>query len=374
MQDYPSLEDTQPKSPLKTAAEPRRLVLPPDAAPSGGPGCATWGCIGLIGLALSVAIVFLAAAAGWTSGRREADVHATATQGAAISEQLNRIPNDIASGNLLLADTRLRFLATLTPGVPGVSELAATATAMYLTRLPTATPTVTPTPEPLEVTEEADDLVITPAGDSYDLAALLDEAQRAVNTGQFADAYEVLDVIIAVDPNYERAAVRDLMTQALNGQARAMFSANNPAQGIVWATRAEALGVLQGDMSYELFAAVQWQNAQAALSVSFPRAIEALWEIINMGEGGRYYQDARQLLFEQYWKYGDALANDPNAGFCPAVQQYANALEILSSTEVSQKRSNAASMCAQATPTPDPNATLTPPAPDGAPTESPPPA
>src|SRR5690606_24656035 len=117
-----------------------------DLAPRRGSCLLTFG-IGAMLLVIALAIVGLSAAAGWTSGQREANTHATATRHAQIDEQLVRVPTDIANSNLVLLDTRLRWLATQTPGIAGVDAYVVTATALYMHSLPTATPEFTPTPE-----------------------------------------------------------------------------------------------------------------------------------------------------------------------------------------------------------------------------------
>src|SRR5690606_12259423 len=278
------------------------------------------------------------------------------TRSAEIGQQLERVPVDPSNGNLQLADARLRLLATMTPGVPGLAELAVTATEAYLQSLPTETPTPTPTVAATEAVETSPAVEIAPAGPGgdYDLAELLREARSLTGAGRYSDAYDLLDVIMAIDPEYEQQTIRGLLTEVLNGQARAMFNSNNPAQGIIWASRAEALGVLQGDVSYEMFAAVRWQDAQAAMGLNYERAISLLRGVMDLGEGGRYYQQARDALYQQYVAYGDALAGDPNAGYCPAVEQYQNALNVAPGGPAQAKRDNARAMCAQATPTPTP--------------------
>jgi hypothetical protein len=363
-----SIDDTQPKSPLKERfsdgipAEALRgapmIDLEDDAGPS-GPGCRIWGCMGVVAVGFAVAIVLMSAAAGWTAGKREADANATATQGASLSEQLNLIPADLNNGNLQMVDIRIHALASMTPGIPGLSDLAATATAAYVQRLPTQTLVPSATLAATQAPEVTEDFVITPAdnGPQYDLAALLQEAEGDMNAGQFADAYELLDVINAVDPNFERARVRQLLTTALNGQARAMFNASNPAQGIIWATRAEQAGVLEGDVSYEMFAAINWQGAQAAIGLSYPQAVNALQQVMSDGPNGRYYAQAQQLLFEQYMGWGDALAVDPAQGYCPAAIQYQNAANLFNDGGAAAKRDQANSFCTQATPTLGPGMT-----------------
>ena len=350
------LDDTQPNAPYAPPAVDYDYDAPlidPFEEPTGGggPGCLVWGLIGVGGLIFAVFIVLLAGYAGWTSGQREANGNATATRGADINEQIGRIPGDLSNGNLQLADIRLRYLMTITPGVVGLPELVGTATQVYIDRQPTVTPTATATTEAVEATTEAPEIEITAAGGQYDLAALLQDAQTAVNTGQYEEAWELLDVIMAVDESYESQKVRELLTVALNGQARALFNSSSPARGIIWATRAEDLGVIQGEIDFELRAALLWQNAQAAVGLNPSQAIPAIQRVLDLGQG-RYYEQALTTMYEAYVAYGDALVNDPNAGYCPAVPQYESALRVQSGGPAVAKRDNARTMCAQATPTP----------------------
>src|SRR5690554_8146229 len=89
-----SIDDTQPRVPVVD------VDVPEDAeeGEGGGPGCALWGVVGFFGLGLAVVIVLLSGAAGWTSGQRQAQTFATATQQAVIQDQISRIPGDVASG------------------------------------------------------------------------------------------------------------------------------------------------------------------------------------------------------------------------------------------------------------------------------------
>lgn len=353
MSDNPTLEDTQPRLPL---IEPEV-----ETTRSGGPGCLLLGCIGLAGIGLAVVIVVLAGVAGWTSGSRLAGANATATRSADINEQLARFPMDVASGNVQFVDARLRYLATLTPGVPGLADLMATGTAVYLAAQPTITPTPSPTPTEAATEEATDEPFATesalPTGQngSYDLAALLQEANTDVGTGQYADAYKLLDAINGIDANYEAVQVRQLLSEAVNGQARNLFNANKPAEAVIWATRAEDMGILDPNLQYELYAATLYLNAKSSVGLNYAQAIASLSELVNQGQG-RYYAEAQSLLIQQYIGYGDALVADPNQGYCPAVPQYQNAVNAGGGGTASAKRDNAQSICAQATPVGQPTA------------------
>lgn len=325
-------------------------------APPAGPGCGLQTMVILLLVAFALVIVGLAAAAGWTTGQREANVHATATRSAAIGEQLARIPDDITSGNTVLLDTRIRFLATLTPGVPGLGDIMVTATALFDAVQPTATLTPSPTPEvtaTLEAISTEPPPPATASAGGYDLPALLQEAQAYFNTAQYGDAAELLDVIMALDPSYESATVRALLTDSLNSQARAYYQSMQPAAGNQVVSRIQALGLQLGDgLAYERDVGLVYLNAKSSIGVNFPRAIAALEELISYGQG-RYYAEATQLLLDQYIAYGDALAFDPNAGPCQAVPIYQAAVNRFGSGTAASKLNTAETLCASQ-PTVDP--------------------
>lgn len=353
-------DDTQPRPAARSAAPPAYGVpyRGDDTPPEERPGCGLYGLLGGVLALFALLIVALAGAAGWTNGQREANVILTSTQDAAIREQISRIPADVANGNLVLLDTRIRFLATLTPGVSGVPDFQTTATALYLTQQPTATPSpsLTPTPsptgQPTTAPEATPELIITTGPGGFDLAALMQQAQLAVDGGQWNDAIDLLDVIMGLDDTYEAARVRDMMRRALNNYALQLYNSDQPAAANVIAGRAEDLGLLDGNIEYERYVAELYLNARAGAALGDPRALSDLREILNQGAGGRYYTAAQQLLYDQYVRLGDAQV--AIGQYCPAAIQYQNAVNIFPSGIATGKLSTANTFCSQATPTIDP--------------------
>jgi|FLYN01.1.fsa_nt_gi hypothetical protein len=348
------LEDTQPTIPV---TEPPEFVRPDEEELplSEGAGCATYGLLGALTLGFALIIVLLAALAGWTSGQRTAQANATTTQSAAINEQLNRIPGDLSSGNLELANARLHFLSTLTPGVAGLPDLMQTATAAYLTRQPTATtmPTATAIPA-TEATEDAVAVTQSATGE-YDLPALLQEAQTAIAVRDWETAIELLDVILAADSGFETATVRSLMSEALNTYALELFRSDRLAEAIVYTDRAEQFGPLAEGLNFERLVATYYLDAVASMGISYPEAIEALQQVYSLSPNYRGGEIA-QLLFDQYVGYGDALSQQGN--FCAAAPQYEAALSIQPSGDIAGRRDTASTLCATITLTPP--ALLTP--------------
>ncbi len=344
-----SLEDTQP---IITRSEPPEFIRPEEDNEPTGPGCLTWTLVGVMVLGVALVIVVMAALAGWTSGLRTAQTNATVTQNARIDEQLNRLPADISSGNLDWVQIRVEALASMTPALPQVPQLVETATALYLTRQPTATaiPTETPMASPTPEATEAISVTQSASGD-YDLPALLQEAQTAASLRDWPTAIELLDVIIAVDDSFEAATVRALMTDALNQYALELFRSGSLAEAIVWTDRAEQFGPLAEGLNFERLVAGYYLDAVASIGVSYPAAIQALQEVYSLSPNYRG-GEITQLLFDQYVGYGDALSQEGN--FCAAAPQYDAALSIQPSGDITARRDTAATLCA--------NLTLTPPA------------
>ena len=346
-------DNTQPRSPFDTPPHGQPPVTLPEDE-SSGPGCLLWGIVGAAGLGFALVIVILAGAAGWTSGQRQAQEFATATQGAEIQDQINRIPGDIANGNLVLLSARLDFLVTQTPGVSGLPELMQTATAVFLTAQPTATSPATATPE-ATIETIADTPVFEPqieaTNGGYDLAALLEQARTALRLGQYTEAVDLLKVIEAVDPTYERATVRGQMLEALSTQALRMFrGGGNLAEAILLADEAEQYGLPRdSDLFYERYVAALYLNAKSKIGTGYPAAIQALSEAYSTAPDYRN-GELRRLLFDQYVAYGDAWVAEGN--HCAAVPQYQNALNVFNDGGVSAKRSSAETLCQQGTPIP----------------------
>ncbi|MBK8027482.1 MAG: hypothetical protein IPK19_40380 [Chloroflexi bacterium] len=359
-----NLSDTQPIRPVNNPFADEG-PLTPTIDPEGEGrrrGCLTQILVGGILLLFSLAIVALAALAGWTSGQREGNKLIAATQQSAIQAQLNDVANDVADGNLILLDARIRWLATQTPGVPGLDGIVATGTALFFSIQPTATFTPSPTIPPSPTPDGSSQQVVAPTASSsggYDLAAILAQAQAAMTSSQWEDVIELLDVILAVDPTFQSAQVRSMMSQALNNYARALYNAAQPAAANLIVGRAEEFGTLEEGLSFERYAAELYLTARAGVSTGSQTAINALNELLGLGAGGRYYADAQQMLYNAYVRRGDGLVGQGNP--CGALSEYQQALAVFASGSASGKYASAQASCAAlAVPTTDPNWFLTP--------------
>jgi tetratricopeptide (TPR) repeat protein len=352
-------QDTQPRSPFTQPPTPQPPLEPEPEDGVGGPGCLVWGLFAVVALGFAVAIVGLAAAAGWAEGERLADRRATATQSGLVDEQIVRIPNDIANGNADLLGQRLSYLETVAPDLVALPDLRITATAVYVAAQPTATTPATATPTPTEtaapeVTAESTEAVVvedaapTSPAQRFDLDGLLTEARRQIAADELEDAYETLDAIVRIDSNYQPAVVEDLLADTLLTLATRLYrSENTLAEAIYYTGIAENFDIAIGDLSYErLIAGLYLDIQNAVASDDHPTAIRLLNEV--RGYQTSYQgQDFNRLLFNEYVAYGDAFVagNEP----CRSLTHYDQALRLFADNGVQAKRSAAQAQCSQGT-------------------------
>lgn len=378
-------DDTQRKRPA--GFEPSDDAIPyPMTVGEDGPGCLLWGIVGVFSSLMAVAVVMLAAFAGWSEGSKIGQATAAATQAMGIQEQCIRVEQELAARDLSYINVRITSLQKMTPVPACLANAIPTATALYLTSLPTVTPTYTATPEAtatVQVTVEATSQVApqattaTTGGSGFDPAPLFEEARLQISTGQWKEAADTLDAVMAIDPNFQATEVRQMMFKALTEYALSIFrgSGGNLAEAILYTTRAEKYGDINtapGGLSYERSVAQLYLDATAARNMNYPEAIRLYGQVLSLAPN---YKDARQQLIDQYTKYGDLYALEGKN--CEAAQQYDGALTQGANDTIRVKRDNAATACALGItptvdpalggPTPDPNQPVVPTQPGVAP-------
>lgn len=371
------VDDTQPVQTVPfTVDGPLLDPLMEDGDQLRGPGCLVMFLIGVIALALAAMVIVLSATAGWTQGSQMAQMNATEERRVEIAEQCSGIATEIASNNEVLLGVRLDWMAQLTPVPDCLPVYVPTATALYLLNHPTTTPTPSPEPtaeatlEPIvEVSPPPEATLESDASGQYDLAGLLQEAEQQVAVADWDGAIETLDVIIRIDPNFQRDRVRQLMSQSLNSYAHFLYNSGQYAEAILITNRAEQFGPLADGLAYEREAAQLYLNATRSVGLTYDETIRRLRLVYDLGPG-RYYEQVTRLLHDQHVAYGDALLAQGDA--CFAATQYGFALNYINSGTAASKRDSANFACQNTPPTADPNVIPTTagggvPLPDGSP-------
>lgn len=375
----PSIDDTQPNSPFDTQPKPPRST-------ERGPGCVAWALLAVAGGAFSIMVVVIAGLAGYLSGQEQVNVLVAGTQQAQIDEYLATIPAQVAAGNTFFIEGYIDWFAELTPPPPELPGLIATGTQLALDVQPTVTPTPTVTPMPtatviVPTPTVSPPTVSAPTANSsdpdaplFDPVALFAEAEAQMAAGEFEDAADTLDAVMAVDPDYRPDEVEALLLEALTRQAAQLLRSGDPANlpaGIIKANEAEEYGDI-GDIAYERYIAGLYLNAQGQETTNPLGAIEGYSRIYAEAPG---YMDVQRKIVGLRVALGDEYLEAFD--FCPAAAQYQAALQISNRADIQQKLDTAQASCSDSG---TPPANLTPGAapttdgstpPPAAPTEAP---
>lgn len=325
--------------------------------------CLLWAVGATIFLLMAAALVVVAAYAGWGSGVESARINATAAAAVTQQKQCDEIPNDLAVGNFDLARRRIESLRSAVPAPECLLPLLPTATAAYLlaqpspTLIPTITAlptrkapasTATPPPAQASATPTEDD-----SGWTYDLGALLTEAQADIQAREFVAAIDTLEAIIGLDGDFNREQVRGLALQALSAQALLLYRSGKLSEAIVLTDRAEVYGDI-GELNYERYVAEQYLTGQRYKTTNPALAVLRFNEIYYQHNSNYMNGQVAGELQDALRYYGDALALQGDA--CQAKDQYAAALELypnyspVSRGELTTKQQQTAQDCGTQTP------------------------
>lgn len=256
------------------------------------------------------------------------------TRSADIDKQIYLAATDIWSGRKELAVQRLSWVLTETPNFPAVQ---ATYQAALITPTPTVTPTpITPTP------------TITPTP-SPAPADIFGEAETAFTQGDWELAINKLRYLLVLEPDYRAGDVQQMLYTAYLTLGSQLLAEDRLEEAIFYLDEAEAIGALPADILEERDKAMGYLRAISYWGVDWDRTIE---ELESLTYGTVAYRDVFSRLIEAHLTYGDTWAEVEE--WCPASEQYAEAVRLLYDAESEQKRLDATLRCLDATPTPMP--------------------
>lgn len=192
----------------------------------------------------------------------------------------------------------------------------------------------------------------TPTVEVYMIAAtdLYQQAVAHYQAGEWKLAAEKLIQLRALDPAFEPAAVEDMLFNSLyNAGMAALLDQNDLRleEGIFYLDQAEALRDLDEEALQQRDWAERYLTALGYWGVDWDTCIQRFESLYNSAPN---YRDVRQRLFNAHVAYADAWSTQGE--MCPAQEQYALALQIVSNPAVEQQRADAEQVCLIATPTP----------------------
>ncbi|MCY3781259.1 MAG: hypothetical protein OXG78_13180 [Chloroflexi bacterium] len=294
--------------------------------------CLLWALVAFFCLLAALAVVVIAAYAGWTSGVGTARAKATDAADAELQGQCDLLEQNLADGNLDLARSRIDWLRRLMPVPSCLLTLAPTATAAHLQAQPSATsippktavPIMTET-VPAQVGELPTSEVSTEVLWDYDLDALLAEAVADHAARNYSAAIQTLEAIVSIDEDFQRERVRRMLLDALTAQALTLYRSFKLSEAIVLTERAEVYGDI-GELNYERYIADTFLIGQRSKATNPAEAVRRFSEIVYQHNPNYMNGQVQSELQDALRYFADALLLQGDA--CQAHEQYAAALAL----------------------------------------------
>lgn len=228
------------------------------------------------------------------------------------------------AGEYELAIAEFEYALQLVPEHPLAKQGLAEARARLATR---------PTPTSQATEEVAHELYV--------------EAKTAFEQEDWPRAARLLNQLRAFAPDYERESVEEMLFTSLYNAGLAALAEDSLEEGIFYLDQAQEMRELDADALRELELARRYLKALGYWGVDWDVCIRQLEALYALAPN---YRDVFQRLYQARITYGDLWAGQGE--MCPAAEQYAQALRLMNSADLVQKRDAAAEVCAVATPTP----------------------
>lgn len=270
----------------------------------------------IVGTLAAMLVIALVAMAGVYFGLRDR----AAIEREAANAHLARGAAYLESGDAELAAAELELAVRLAPDLPEAATLLAQARTQVA-----AMPTVTPEP----VTQEPP------------LSALYDELVAAHARGDWEWVWELADRIRNLDPSYRADEIDGMLFDAFYASGLDLVAQNRLPEAVRLFDRALELRPDDAEVAEARLLAGNYMDGLARWDADWPGAIDKLRSVFLRDPG---YRDVREKLHGALAAYGDSLA--AKGEWCVAQRQYAAALEILDSTLVTAKHSEARERCA----------------------------
>ena len=229
-------------------------------------------------------------------------------------------------GNYQLAKTQFAYVLRIDPDHPQAEQGLAEAEA----RLEVDP---TPTTKPEEPIAEA----------------LYAEASAHFEAERWQQAASVLTSLRQIDPAYKPEQVEDMLFESRHRAGMDLLAEDDFELGIFYLDRAVALRPLDEEANTERRLAKQYVEALGYWGADWETCIARFEDLYRIAP---QYKDVFQRLYQAHIRYAQAWESEGE--MCPAVAQYDQALQLLNSGEVEDRRAEAAEICRNATPTPVP--------------------
>jgi tetratricopeptide (TPR) repeat protein len=199
-------------------------------------------------------------------------------------------------------------------------------------RMLEATPTPAPTATPLPKPEQ-------------DAAGYMAGLSNAYGKGDWQTVFEYADALLAVDANYRRDEVNQMLVGAFYASGEQLVVEDRLEEAVHYFDRALALQPDNAKVARARQSASLYLKAKGYWDADWGKVTENLLVLYQLAPD---YKDVAQLLLNAYIQHGDVLAE--NQDWCGAEQQYSKALELAQLADVIVKEDGAHKLCSSGEP------------------------
>jgi len=171
-------------------------------------------------------------------------------------------------------------------------------------------------------------------------AIYLEQLRDAYNRQEWTEVFALAYRLLAMDPAYHRQEVDQMLFEALYQSGLQLVNENRLEEAVRLFDRALALQPTNIQAARAKQLATLYLAAKGYWGADWAKVIESLSALYRLDAD---YKDVRQLIYDAYVNYGDVLVK--RRDWCAAAQQYARALEVAASQELSRKREEALDRC-----------------------------
>jgi tetratricopeptide (TPR) repeat protein len=175
----------------------------------------------------------------------------------------------------------------------------------------------------------------------------LSQARTLYDEGKWDDVIHTLERLRALDPDYERQAVEELLFATYYGQGLELVNEGRLEEALRYLDKALEVRPAHEEVQAQRKLAALYLTAISYWRADWDKAIANFYELYSIEPD---YMDVIPRLYEAHMSKGDLYADEGE--WCSAEEQYSLALEIQSDEAGEEKRVEANQLCLGIAPTP----------------------
>jgi tetratricopeptide (TPR) repeat protein len=286
----------------------------------------------MIGLAtvLAIFIMIFLLLRGYQDGQRQADAQRRQQMGIFMQAA----EDAVSDGNLQAALDAYRRVLILDPengtAIAGMNEVVGEISNQA--NRPVERSAAMPTPPPPMPTPTTTNRI----------EVVWADAEELYNAGRWEESINRLVQIRVIDSDFKKAEVEDRLFTAYASLASEKINAGGLEEAVVLFDRALELRPDMQEIRTTRDMTARYVDALTYWHADWPKVISLLSDLYQLDPS---YRDVRQRLQRAHLEYADNLARQSD--WCPAAEQYSEAIAVQNAPGLEQKQDEFETLCAQ---------------------------